>query len=373
MSYFVRSGNGYSVASKTSFVYENNLPAGTYVIKQDLMSRQFRLEIVDDFSVTHKLYGNTISNAERIINTFNSRPNSTGIMLCGEKGSGKTLLAKMISIMCRESNIPTIIINEPHCGDDFNTFLQTIDQECVVIFDEFEKVYGDRKAQEAVLTLLDGVYPSKKMFILTVNDKFRIDTNMKNRPGRIYYMLDFNGLELDFIREYCMENLNNKNHIESICKVSQIFDSFNFDMLKAVVEEMNRYNESVNEVMKFINTKPEFNNGTEYDVEIKLAKTQSRIDGIIGDYSLDPEEVFADNMKYTRKRTINPLSLGDDGIDFSVYFQNGRFDNLGYHITFVDNDLIDINQHENSFTYLNGDGDKLILKKAKKTHFAYAF
>jgi len=372
MSYFVRSGNGYSVASKTSFVYENSLPVGTYVVKFDPMSRQFQLEIVDDFTINHKLYGNTIKNADRIINTFNTRTHSTGVMLCGEKGSGKTLLAKVISIMCRKSNVPTIIINQAHCGDEFNTFLQTIDQDCVVIFDEFEKVYSDRKVQEAVLTLLDGVYPSKKLFILTVNNKDRIDINMKNRPGRIYYMLDFNGLELNFIREYCMENLNNKNHIESICKVSLIFDSFNFDMLKAIVEEMNRYNETVNEVIKFINTKPEFNAGVEYEVQIKLAKTQSRIDEIV-DSSLDPAEVFADNLRYTRKTTTNPLSLGDVGLDFSVFFENDRFSELNYWVSFGDNDLIDMNPHENSFTYCNAHGDTLILTRAKKMQFAYAF
>jgi hypothetical protein len=66
--------------------------------------------------------------------------------------------------------------------------------------------------QDAILTLLDGTYPSNILFLLTVNDKHKITTNMRNRPGRIYYTLDFAGLTPEFIREctflrFCAELL----------------------------------------------------------------------------------------------------------------------------------------------------------------------
>jgi hypothetical protein len=52
-----------------------------------------------------------------------------------------------------------------------------------------------------MLTLLDSVYPSKKLFWLTCNDKWRVNFNMKNHPSRVYYMLDFGGLDETFMRE----------------------------------------------------------------------------------------------------------------------------------------------------------------------------
>ena len=370
MSYFVRSGNRYSVASKNSFVYETSVPTGTYVVKYDANNKQYYLEIIEDFSIGHKLYGDTIKNADRVINTFKQRPASTGVMLSGEKGSGKTLLAKAISIFGRDSNIPTFIVNEPHCGDTFNTFLQTIEQECVVIFDEFEKVYSDKKDQEAILTLLDGVYPSKKLFILTVNDKYKVDINMKNRPGRIYYMLDFEGLDLDFIKEYCEDNLLYKDKIDSICKFSQVFDSFNFDMLKAMVEEINRYNENVNDVMRFLNTKPEFNNGSEYNVEITLAKTQTRIKEIELE-SLDPDLILTSDLSYTKSFNINPLSIGKSG--FEVVVNVISYNQFYWYVNFIDRDLIDVNVKQSTFTFKNIDGDVMLLTKAKKNKFQYAF
>jgi adenylylsulfate kinase-like enzyme len=195
------------------------------------------------------------------------RPNATGVMLTGEKGSGKTLLTKNVCMELAKQNIPTIVINAPWKGDKFNSFIQSIEQPCAVLFDEFEKTY-DRDDQEKILTLLDGVFPSKKLFLLTCNDKWRVDYHMRNRPGRIYYMLDFKGVDGNFIREYCADNLNAKNHIERIVNVSTMFKEFNFDMLKALCEEMNRFNETPQQALAMLNAKPEFDGDTKYEVKI---------------------------------------------------------------------------------------------------------
>ena len=163
------------------------------------------------------------------------RDASTGVMLTGEKGSGKTLLAKNVSFEAAKQGIPTIIINAAWCGDAFNSLIQSIEQPAIILFDEFEKVY-DKDDQQQILTLLDGVFPSKKLFVLTCNDKWRVDVHMRNRPGRIYYMLDFAGLDHDFIRDYCADNLKAQEHTEAVCKISSLFDEFNFDMLKALID-----------------------------------------------------------------------------------------------------------------------------------------
>jgi len=92
--------------------------------------------------------------------TFTDRSNSTGVLLTGEKGSGKTLLAKHLSIMGYDMGIPTIVINSAWTGDSFNKLIQDIEQPLIVMFDEFEKVYN-REEQEKMLTLLDGVYPQQ--------------------------------------------------------------------------------------------------------------------------------------------------------------------------------------------------------------------
>lgn len=267
MSYFLKSGSTYRVASDEAMDIHRKLPPGNYVVKINEMSGELYLESIEGFAIPSKIYGNCLKNTDKIIRSFMDRDNATGVMMTGEKGSGKTLLTKNVSIELATQGIPTIVINQPWHGDKFNTFIQNIEQPCAILFDEFEKTY-DRDQQESILTLLDGVFPTKKLFMITCNDKWRVDIHMRNRPGRIYYMLDFKGLDATFIREYCNDNLNNKSHIETIVNVGSLFSEFNFDMLKALVEEMNRYNESPQEALEMLNAKPEFDGGTEYAMKI---------------------------------------------------------------------------------------------------------
>ena len=267
MTYYIRSGRTFRQTSSKALDIQEVLPPATYTIKVDPMSGEYYYETVDNFTLPKKLYGDHTKNATRIMSTFHDRSGSTGVLLGGEKGSGKTLLAKSISLSLLTMDIPTIIINTNHCGEAFNTFIQTMEQPAVIIFDEFEKIYNAQE-QEHVLTLLDGVYPTKKLFILTVNDKWRIDQHMRNRPGRIFYALEFDGLDKSFVQEYAEENLNNKGQVGSVVTVASLFEKFNFDMLKAIIEEMNRYGETAQEAIAMLNTKPEGSDYQTFDITL---------------------------------------------------------------------------------------------------------
>lgn len=213
------------------------------------------LQQAEDFVITGKIYGNINSRVNRIKNTFFDRSGNTGVILQGERGSGKTMLTKLLSLSLLEDDVPTIMINTAFTGENFNNFLQSIVQPCMILFDEFEKVY-DRDSQESLLTLFDGVHSAKKLFIVTSNDVYRINDFMRNRPGRFYYSFEYTGLERDFIEEYCNDKLDDKSEINSIVNYSSTFKAFNFDILKAIIEEMNRYKEPLKEVIKYINASP---------------------------------------------------------------------------------------------------------------------
>ena len=320
MSYFLKTGNTYRVASDEAMDIHRMLPAGNYVVKINEMSGELYLEHIDGFAIPGKIYGNCLKNTDKIIRTFMDREHATGVMMTGEKGSGKTLLTKNVSIQLAKQGIPTIVINAPWSGDKFNTFIQNIEQPCAILFDEFEKTYNERDEQEAILTLLDGVFPTKKLFMLTCNDKWRIDSHMRNRPGRIFYMIDFKGLDEIFIREYCYDNLKDASlkNIDSMVNIGSLFAEFNFDMLKAIVEEMNRYNESPQEALEMLNAKPEFDSGTEYNVKIvhngkeikeprrdKFEGNPLQPKGVVIEFDSDPDD---DNSEYIWK-TFKPDAL----------------------------------------------------------------
>jgi len=357
MTYFLRNGNTFRPSDELSLDLHHKLPVGNYIIKQDQFGNLF-FEGVDSFEFTSKRYGDNIRNTERILSTFLSREASTGVMLAGEKGSGKSLLAKMLSIEAAKQDIPTIIINRPWTGDDFNKFIQDIEQPCVILFDEFEKVYNSEE-QEGILTLLDGVFPSKKLFVLTCNDKWRVDSHMRNRPGRIFYMIDFKGLDQEFIIEYCNDNLINKSYIERVCSVSLLFSEFNFDMLKALVEEMNRYNESPEESLRMLNAKPEFDNGnTNFSVLLTVNGLQ------IKQTDLDPKvwrgnplqsKICIEYKDYTASQSdkVEELSWDWERVDFTT------------------SNLKKIDPIEGTFVFVNEEGTSLILTKLKEKNFNY--
>ena len=147
------------------------LPAGNYVIRNHPM-RGLYFEQIPAFEMPRKLYGDTTRVASRIIRTFLDRPATTGVLLSGEKGSGKTLLAKRLAADCAALDIPCITVSQSFTGEAFNSLLQGVEQPCMLFFDEFEKVYSEDEAQQQLLTLMDGVFTSKKLFVLTVNDQY---------------------------------------------------------------------------------------------------------------------------------------------------------------------------------------------------------
>lgn len=251
---FKQSGAMYTPYSSANFVSHPILPGNVFTIYQDPHDN-LHFDTVSNFSLPSKFYGKGPHQRDRIFNTFLKRKNTTGILLVGEKGSGKSLLAKSLGVKAQEQGIPVILINAPWCSEDFKKLISSVTQPAVLIFDEFEKVYN-KEDQNKILTLLDGVYNSQKLCIFTVNDQYAVNQHMLNRPGRIFYRIDYKGCDADFIREYCEDILVDKTQIESIVSIAGLFDEFNFDILQALVEDMNRYGESPRQVLEMLNASP---------------------------------------------------------------------------------------------------------------------
>lgn len=341
--HFVRLGSEFHVASNADRY--TNIPVGNYIVKQDPISKEYYLELVSSFRKPKKVYGNYETQVARFVNTYKLRNANTGILLSGEKGSGKTLMARLISIQAAEQDIPTIIINESHSGDEFNKFLQDIKQETVIVFDEFEKVY-DYSEQIKLLTLLDGVFPSKKLFIFTSNDSNSLERHLINRPGRIYYAIKFGGLDTEFIKEYCEEHLQNQKFIDDIARMASIIHRFNFDMLSALIEEMNRYGESPLECVKYLNISVDSSSGSYFTT---LFHNNEQLKNV-----------------YPSDITGHPLSKETIVLEYDD--KNGD----EKRIVFTPADLASVNSRNGTFEFFSQNREyKLIVTKKIEQHFSF--
>lgn len=359
---YLKSGIKFVPTSEQALDIHPTLPVGNYIVKIDPQTEEYYLVATESFEQPKIVYGDLEARVKRYFSTFRSRPTSTGILLTGEKGSGKSMLARMLSLEAYKHGIPTIIINADHHGDKFNKFIQDIEQECLIVFDEFEKVYED-KIQEQILTLLDGVFPSKKMFILTCNDRNRLDGHLQNRPGRIFYLQNFSGLDVTFIRDYCRTELKPTltHHIPDIITLSEAFSAFNFDMMKALVEEMNRYDESPKQALEFLNVVPEETDQTPFKVELFNDKGDLMIDE-----SYYPYGQFAGNP------------LGKSQFTFYARASRGPADarttnddevsgERSTAVTFHLSDLVSMSNGE--FTFKNAQGYRVVLVKGRAVKF----
>jgi len=349
----------------------DSIPAGNYSISSTVTGELF-LSKADKFSLPPKLYGDTEQVANRILNTFNKRKISTGLLLSGEKGSGKSLAAKVVCTKAAaELGIPAILINAPWKGEAFFEFLQSIRQPCIVYFDEFEKVYTHEE-QASLLTLFDGAFTSNKLFILTINSKWKLDQNIINRPGRMLYFREYKGLGKKFIEEYCNDVLVNKGYITSVLTVASTFAEFNFDMLQSLVAEMNMHDEPAFESLAWLNIKPEHDAASEWTVYLR----HSTIDKHIATSSSSD-----DDDDDTREWKGQPLNMSDNSLNFYVPVHDGRTakteanikNRKGYnhrYVKFSAADIVNYDSVKEAYEYLNSEGFAITLTRKKVVGFS---
>ena len=186
-----QDGNNFTLGETTKHI--KSLPAGVYVLNKSMFG--FYLDrIEEEFEFGHKLYGLETALIDPVIKTWNSTNKNLGVLLNGLKGTGKTVTAKVI---CNKLSLPVILINENPDGGGIPDYLNEIEQEVIVMMDEYEKVFGE---DSELLTVMDGVLTStsRKLFMLTTNNTY-INENLLQRPSRIRYQKTFKDLSPEII------------------------------------------------------------------------------------------------------------------------------------------------------------------------------
>lgn len=228
-------------------IYENDLktydalPAHTYGVKFHPMMG-FSLKRIDDYTVIEdKVYGSHEVKLNKVVASYKLFERSLGVILSGDKGIGKSMFTQMLAQRMIAEGKPVIIVDTAYKG--IANFIDSIDQEALVLFDEFEKVFSpDRdniESQEALLGLFDGTSQKKRLYAITVNHLHKVNEFMVNRTGRFHYHIRFEYPVASEIRAYLEDKIPTEYYqeIDNVINFSRKI-RLNFDCLRAIAFEL---------------------------------------------------------------------------------------------------------------------------------------
>lgn len=237
----ISTGNTYKIYDDSLRVYDQ-LPAQCYSLRFDKMTG-FYLENHSDIEIKEeKIYGVHDAKVDKVLKSFELFNRSLGVILSGDKGIGKSLFAKILSVKAIEAGFPLLIVDSYYPG--IASYIEAIEQEVVVLFDEFDKTFVAKEnnvdSQAEMLSLFDGVAQGKKLFVTTCNELRKLNDYLVNRPGRFHYHFRFDYPNAAEIKEYLEDKLTNQYYkeIDKVISFSKKV-KLNYDCLRAIAYEIN--------------------------------------------------------------------------------------------------------------------------------------
>jgi len=250
--HIVESGKRYRIFNNAITTYDQ-LPPKTYRVDYDPETRIFSLLEAHDFEIPEtKIYGQHLDKVKKVLNSMDKMNRNLGVILSGDKGIGKSLFSKCLGLKARKKGIPVILVNEYHEG--IANFLEEIEQTVMILFDEYDKTFDEKKhnCQAEMLSLFDGVSAGKKLFVITCNEIQSLSQYLINRPGRFHYHFRFLYPTADEIRDYMEDKLDKQyyDEIENVIAFS-VRMNLNYDCLRSIAFELNnglKFQEAINDL-----------------------------------------------------------------------------------------------------------------------------
>jgi len=292
----IQNNKVYTIGNITGS--HDKLPVGNYTLQFNESNGQFFLTQQIDFKLPSKLYGD-FNFIDRWIKSYehNSAKN-LGILLSGTKGTGKTVAAQLF---CQRMNKPVIFITEAYNGPGFEAFISDPHfSDSIIFIDEFEKVYRRDEESNSLLTLMDGMYHTKLIFLLTANDPSSINNKLKNRLNRVKYHKIYSKLDAATVAEIVDDLLKKPAYRDSVDKFVETVDMLTMDVLTSIIREVNLFDESALECAKFLNltAEPEY-----FNITVTYKGTDYKCDGQFVNYRKNPVIIAYYQSGYPKELT----------------------------------------------------------------------
>ncbi len=186
-------------------MYNVRLPVIYYIKHNKEMDYYYLEPRLDKYKIPEKLYGDTRKIAIRVWNTYVQDKKSTGILLTGQAGTGKSLLGEVIANIALDNSIPVVVVSEIEVTINLISFIST-------------------------------------------------SGYIRNRPGRIRYHIDYNRIDKKVLLEYCEDSKVGEEFIAQLLDKYDRSTVFTFDHLQAIVSEHKRYPaDTIDELINILN------------------------------------------------------------------------------------------------------------------------
>lgn len=230
----------------------NRLTPAVYQVVYNKNDDRYSIVMTSDkFKLPDILYGNIERNAIRVWNTFATGKISTGILLTGESGSGKSLLGEVICNTAISKGIPVMYLTAVDMTANLLQILGSL-TDVVVYMDELGKC-ANHSTQDKMLSFFSDTN-SRRLYIITENSKWSINSYIRNRPGRIRYHIEYKKVPKDIIVDYLNRNVEDIKFREDVFRLYINSSTFSFDHLQALCTEHERYpDDTLDDLVRILN------------------------------------------------------------------------------------------------------------------------
>lgn len=164
---------------------------------------------------------------------------TTGVILAGVKGTGKTVMAKSMAI---RSELPIVLLNKNFPPQELTGLMAKLkDERVCIVIDEIDKLNDRSYNDDFLLQLFDGISTcGNNLIIATCNNTEDVNEYLLDRCSRIRYYKEFEEMSPSMIQAILENRLDDKSEVKPLTDfIVSNFGLISFDNVAAFAEEVN--------------------------------------------------------------------------------------------------------------------------------------
>lgn len=153
------------------------------------------------FDIPEKIYGNTTKLAKIIMNDYDPKGETLGVLLVGKKGMGKSLLSENIAMRMIEKGYSVIHVTRPISARAVEKAVETL-SPCMLYLEEFEKCFENPGEIPIFLNMFSATTIKGLLVVIAANNiQNMIYDPLVDRPQRLRYRINYSEIDDNVVED----------------------------------------------------------------------------------------------------------------------------------------------------------------------------